>query len=284
MIKHLLYLTACVLFTMNLNAQTIPNASFETWNPGPGYEDPDQWSTLNVYSTQGMPITVTKALNAQSGSFGMQLESKAVSTTTIAATAWLGGANGRGVPFTQRPGVMNIYTQYYPSGTDTAHVYLEFWKNNGSGSVIVGDAMVRLTSNITTYTQSSSTINWYGTTAPDSVRLVIIASSIYTPQAGTILLVDNITFTGAAGINDLANDVAVSVYPNPASDAVRFSAPVGISTIEVYDLSGRIVDAHEVNAKETMISTIALTTGIYMFTVKDANNTVINRGKLSIAK
>lgn len=282
MIKHLLHLAACFLLSTGISAQTIPNNSFETWNAGPGYEDPDQWTTLNPFSTTGAPITVTKSLNAQDGSFAMQLESKATSTDTIAATAWLGGANGRGLPFTQRPGYFNVHAQYFPIGGDTAHIYVEFWKNNGTASTRVGDAMVRLLGNLASYTLSSTLISWYGTTAPDSVRIVVLASSLYEPMPGTILLVDNMTFSGAAGIHDHTNAVNISVYPNPAKDIVRFDSPEALSVIEIYDLSGRMVAAHEVNGQEAMINTSVLEAGIYIYSVKDTDNKVINRGKLNV--
>lgn len=282
MIKHLLNLALCI-FVISASAQTIPNSSFETWNAGPGYEDPAQWTTLNSFSSTGAPITVTKSLNAQDGSFAMQLETKAASTDTVVGTAWLGGTSGRGLPFTQRPGYFNVYTQYFPAGTDSAHIYVEFRKNNGASSIIVGDAMVRLTSNVTTYTQSSALISWYNMTAPDSVRIVVLSSSPYSPMPGSILLVDNMTFTGAAGLNDYTNAVNISVYPNPAASAVRFSSPENISIIEIHDLSGRMIDALQVNGKEAVINTSVLSNGMYLYTVKDENSTVINRGKLNVS-
>jgi hypothetical protein len=283
MIKHLLFSAACFLFTNGLHAQTIPNGDFEAWNPGPGYEDPDQWSTLNPFSVTGLPVTVTKSLNAQSGSYAMHLETKATSTDTIPAIAWLGGAGGRGLPYTQRPGTFNAYVQYYPSSNDSAFIFVEFWKNSGS-AMIIGTTWMLFTTNVSTYQQFSMPIGWTSSMSPDSVRIVVFASSGYSPKPGSILLLDNISFSGSAGIDDPAGHVSISVFPNPASDAVRFESPETISSIELYDLSGRMVAMHEANGKESMISTEGLTAGIYMYTVKDAGNAVISRGKLNVVR
>lgn len=55
-----------------------------------------------------------------------------------------------------------------------------------------------------------------------------------------------------------------SLYPNPASDIITVASPVEISTIEISDLTGKIVQTSKVNALEAQISVADLNKGLYV--------------------
>ena len=47
MTKKLLFILT-LTFAVSAKAQNIPNAGFENWTAGFGYEDPNSWGTYNV--------------------------------------------------------------------------------------------------------------------------------------------------------------------------------------------------------------------------------------------
>ncbi|MBS1584176.1 MAG: T9SS type A sorting domain-containing protein [Bacteroidetes bacterium] len=70
-------------------------------------------------------------------------------------------------------------------------------------------------------------------------------------------------------VNQLAssNKVDISMYPNPATDVVYFSAPSKASSITVYDVSGRMVKSVSANA-DNSIPVNELTPGNYSVQIK----------------
>ncbi|MES2779453.1 MAG: hypothetical protein V4651_06095, partial [Bacteroidota bacterium] len=60
MIKSILFSTALTLTVIVSNAQTIPNASFESWTNSGTYETPDGWATLNAMTSPASVYTATK--------------------------------------------------------------------------------------------------------------------------------------------------------------------------------------------------------------------------------
>lgn len=78
-------------------------------------------------------------------------------------------------------------------------------------------------------------------------------------------------------------DEQVSVYPNPAihSVEVRFTVAAGPATIEITDLSGRIVYREELlatNGKNTRnIEVSAFATGVYALTIRSASGVTVQK-------
>jgi Secretion system C-terminal sorting domain len=61
----------------------------------------------------------------------------------------------------------------------------------------------------------------------------------------------------------------LSVYPNPANDFITISNTAGaiINVVEITDLNGRVVSAHELNGTEGQINTANLASGVYMLNI-----------------
>jgi len=60
---------------------------------------------------------------------------------------------------------------------------------------------------------------------------------------------------------------ALQIYPNPSSDIVTVKSQYNISSIEVYDLNGRLLQSKYVEAFETNLSLQSLPKGIYLIKV-----------------
>ena len=140
-----------------------------------------------------------------------------------------------GVPYTWQPDSLQGYYKYFPAGTDTASIFVEFTEL-GVPIESMGFGFFNTTSN---YTHFSIPLNI--PSVPDSVMIMIRAGD----NPGSVLIIDDLVFDFPTGTNDIENDfISVKAYPNPASNMVFVSynliekADVAIS---VYDIQGREV-------------------------------------------
>ena len=82
----------------------------------------------------------------------------------------------------------------------------------------------------------------------------------------------DLEFTAAATPTlDLAN---LSVYPNPVSDRLNIDYKENISTLNVYDLSGRSVKSFTTNNSNNSIDVSDLKSGIYLLRIETENKNV----------
>lgn len=85
----------------------------------------------------------------------------------------------------------------------------------------------------------------------------------YTDSSGcTGIATADLIVDDCSSLNELAAD-AVVVYPNPASDVLNIRSEVGITAIQIVDLSGVIV----ANSTESVISVANLAAGMYVINV-----------------
>lgn len=80
-------------------------------------------------------------------------------------------------------------------------------------------------------------------------------------------------------INGFSNvqrqDVAFTIYPNPASSAFRVESSLMMDKIELYDLSGKLIDSAVVNDRQFSVS--AVKTGRYLVRVIFSNQQTYSR-------
>ena len=81
--------------------------------------------------------------------------------------------------------------------------------------------------------------------------------------------------TGIANVNN--NDVAVSVYPNPANNKINISLSDVNATIALIDIQGRIVKNIPANGTLTAIATDDVANGLYFVHIKSGNQTIVRK-------
>lgn len=69
------------------------------------------------------------------------------------------------------------------------------------------------------------------------------------------------------------NKAQAKVYPNPVTDVVNIDASSKVNTVAVYDLSGKVVSTHTLNAVKNQINLGKLTSGVYMLKIDTENGT-----------
>jgi photosystem II stability/assembly factor-like uncharacterized protein len=91
-----------------------------------------------------------------------------------------------------------------------------------------------------------------------------------------------ITDSGTTSIASLNSGPSISLYPNPANEFVTLSnVPVG-STINMLDITGKVVYNVSVKHENTRINTVPFTNGIY--TLQIESNGVISTKKMVVGR
>lgn len=317
MYKKLLsiFAVASTVFATNGFAQAIPNGDMETWVPQTGYSDPSGWATPNVlgsnatffgnnpYSvsqdkstfyqgTSSMKITTFKytpglvdiTTNLPNDTIGFAFTGK---LTTTAPYLYYG------YPETNRYSSVSFYAKYTPVNGDSATCSVSLQRRNaGALEVIaVGQTTLGLTS---TFTKFKTTLVYSANASiagakPDTA-IVVFSSSKKKPQVNSTLWVDSISFGGLvpSGIYDLGVRVnALNVYPNPANEQVTLAAKFidqMLSTIEIFDATGRKVENIAVQNNKTTVNTSMYAKGFYTYSAYNENKELVGVGKFSVTK
>ena len=108
----------------------------------------------------------------------------------------------------------------------------------------------------------------------------VAADFIYIDSMITNFLADNFVPSYAycvttTGINQIASGAEISLYPNPATSVVNIRSSVPVSTINVYDETGRQVSfMGNLNSLTYQINTSNLSKGVYIVKFETGNNAV----------
>jgi len=322
--KSLLFVSAVLLFIASASAQTqVPNTGFEKWTPDAisGAKNPnagsgsDGWWDFNMFSSPFLgssPVSVFQEnTTIYSGLHSAKLVSIILTHTSDSLIntynygirdtmgimvlanvneSFSGAAVKLGIPFTKKITEFDFYFQYTPTGTDTASCNIQMWHySSGKRNIIGGGKFV--THGITSsWTLAQVPIIYDSlTSVPDSMLILINATSNFKPQAGSIMYVDSANGFIPSGIDEINVPSAnVTVYPNPASSEVNFhvtssGSEVGYG-IKVYDLTGKQIDTYPVVNKLTTINTATYNSGLYFYELYDKNGAQLKVGKFSVVK
>ncbi len=64
------------------------------------------------------------------------------------------------------------------------------------------------------------------------------------------------------------NKAQVKVYPNPVVDVLNIEADSKVSTVQVFDLTGKVVSSHALNAVKNQVNLSKLTPGVYVVNIQ----------------
>lgn len=146
----------------------------------------------------------------------------------------------------------------------------------------------------TIYEHGGTNMGFINENAVDSTTGVCI--SVLTNQdsiSNDILLEDVVKALLKVSVSVSPTEVAqvvstnnIHIYPNPASDYVKLDIDnlTEPMKLQLYDLSGRMVMAEEINNNSTVIPTIQLQDGFYISRLIDNKGQVVNTQKIQIIK
>ena len=252
MTKKLLFILA-VTFAVSAEAQNIPNAGFESWTTGFGYEDPNSWGTLNAASILGMPISVTKSTERHGGSFSAKVETMSTIDSTgqeapspgylfIGSVNILQQTGVLGTSFTARPDSLVGWVKCNSVNGDTSGIILQLtkWDAIALTQEELGFGGFITTSTSTSFYRFSVPIEYVSENTPDSIS-VFVLSSIGNGQIGSAIWVDDLSLIyNTSSIGEL-NGTSFEVFPNPVNDELSISS-ITIDKMEVYSATGILID------------------------------------------
>lgn len=193
----------------------------------------------------------------------------------------------RGDAFAQAPSAMKVWAKYLPPAgvTDTMSIVVAAYSEGVLSSILSGV----LPGNFGYYTSSERMEDYTELTIPltfdpehvecDSLMIVFISSSLLHANANTELYIDDISFEFNYADILSADQVKLSVYPNPASDYFIIS-PENKSNdfdIELFDMTGKCMKSLKNRSGDVQVDVSDLSDGIYF--VK-----IMQNGALSVRK
>ena len=231
-----------------------------TFNQGDGFEAGnifDIFATVNLYGIDGYIDEGAEvgaevyarlySVDQTTGEFTFVTESVAYTLTTAdLGQKIIFSLGAAGVPLNSGESYLIVLGSYGDGGV--------------TDDLIIATAGVSAA--LTSYYFDMTDQLWYYTTRTPMVRM---------------------NFDPAAGINEVENNLGLTVYPNPASDVINVSLNKEINaTITLLDVSGKVVRTQSLNGISTSINSASLNSGVYFVTINDG--TSVSTQKVVIKK
>lgn len=147
------------------------------------------------------------------------------------------------IPLSQRPTDFSFYYKYNSVGNDSAYANVVLYDKWGNP---VCDETLLLGSSNSNYAYANMPLKYF-TTPNDSATIATIMFStakINTTNAhfGSTLLIDDVSFSKKAnGVNNILNQNAFEVFPNPVLNEVNVKGINEINSIKIFNVAGNVV-------------------------------------------
>jgi hypothetical protein len=267
---------------------SVPNGGFETWTSYGSYENPQYWDTPNATIAFSLPFgtkVVTKSTDRNSGSFSARLESKQLTfpslvvpgvvtlgTLTIDLFALTYAVNG-GVPITDKPTHLKGFYKFQPKGGDSCAIGIGMMHWNGTGRDSVGIGIFSTHDTVNTWTPFYAWIEYVLPDQPDTFNILAISSADSTPNAGTVLYVDDLALDYTTGINQNDPAAGIDIYQDREEQQFLvyfdFEKPEA-TEIQLYNMTGQVVAGTSVETlvkNHRIISCKGFSTGVYVMEI-----------------
>jgi hypothetical protein len=289
---------ALVVAFFAVNAQQIPNAGFETWSSA---TNPDGWATVD--GIFGSPlgfaskdtadkVELTASIKLKSDSLAAVPQAGVVpGLVSLGTASYVGGQpTFYGIPFAFRPDTLFFSYKYSTPGADTAGVQIVLFKS-GSNPVLAGGIPLGTTAGQWANVYVPLTANYSSAATPDTLLIQFYASfnDVAPAVKGSTLNVDRIRFgyvNVPSAINEIAESVNVTVFPNPASDVINVASQKNLAgfNFQIMDITGRVVSTTTLTGETTSVFVADLAKGNYIYKITDKNNALVKQDKFAIVK
>ena len=256
MTKKLLFILT-LTFAVSAEAQNIPNAGFESWAPGFGYEDPNSWGTLNALGILGVPVSVTKSTSSHSGAFSAKVETiladleMSGTPEPFPGILFIGSLNVLsqsavfGTPFTAKPDSLVGWIKYSPVNDDACGVVVQLskWDAINMTQEFIGFGIYSSSSPSSSFYRFSVPIDYESQSTPDTLQVTVVSSvEEGQGQVGSAVWIDDLSFiyNTSSSLGEL-NGPSFEVFPNPVNDELSISSKT-VDKMEVYSATGILID------------------------------------------
>ncbi len=252
--------------------EIVPNGSFENWT---GY-DPDGWIALfNNDEFQN----IFQSDEAQSGSHSVEL--RVVYHPLFSNYVRPGVFINPNFEVGSRPGALNGYYKGTSAGGDTLSIAVSMWKED----IMIGFGFFHSTQTVSSWTSFSNPITYITEETPDEGFVSIYAGQAFSSNDGTDYFVDNLTFSGPAGINNMTDQIDFTLFPNPADQEVTISLSLNRNNILDFELitpQGIVIPVSpgirfQAGSSSHQISTVSFASGIYFLNIRNGDSQAIKK-------
>ncbi len=277
--KTLLFGILSIMISVSLIGQEqMPNRDFEEWEDL-GYQNPVSWVNPNPYIAGTLQkICVYQSTDHVSGNYSVYLETQDTLAYIIPglvtlgdfvidflnATAWV----ENGIPFTGRPEALTGSYKSYPSSGDFGMIMALFTKYNTSKGMrdTIASAMLTFPTTVDSWTTFSLPIEFNTEDNPDTMNIIAVSSNIALPKTGGSMYFDNLAFEYEAGIGDVEENVASSVFPNPANEVLSFIFDKNVEAeLRIFSSTGQLVQQSSVSGTQFQADVSGLVQGNYYY-------------------
>jgi hypothetical protein len=267
-------------FAAFAQTDTITNGGFESWSrAGANYFDAAGWVSPDDASGGAIVVVGPDSTSPHAGHYCAKLK-----TGTIAGYMVPGFVtNGQidvtnqnivgGVQIHSRPLAVQGWYEYTPSGSDTGTFSVTI---RDASRTVIGTGSLDVSAAQSSWTFFSVPVT-YTSGAMGDTSLVSLFSSGYHGTVGSVMFVDDVSYSYTTGIHD-DGTVDVKVYPNPVNNVEFFgidnSLELKNAVVKFYNVMGQEVKSSEITSHSFAIDTRNLPIGYYTFNL-------INDGKLA---
>jgi hypothetical protein len=195
-----------------------------------------------------------------------------------------------------KPSHFKGYYKFEPVNGDscTAVILVSKWNTTSKKRDTIGYGKMVQRTAVSSYTEFDIPVTYTGQGVVDTMTLLVVSSAGFnvvnfmgsTGQVGSTMYVDNLTLDYPSGIQQvLMPEVSVTAYPNPASDILHIdlSKQVKDGSLEVYNVTGKLVGTYGVSQTENTIPVYSMPDGTYYFRLVSGKE-LVNTGSFMIKK
>lgn len=257
---------AVEMYNAGAAVTNVPDPGFEDWSVET-VEEPNYWYTLNaLLAPQGLENAI-KTIDANTGTYAIEMTTiedpnsgdtinAFISKSAIDIFSW--GNPFTNGPYSATPTTFSGAYKYTPANGDNAAIQITWY----AGGVVVGMHQEPFSNSPAWQTFSSAlTI----TSQPDSMLFIAYSGD----NPGSVLKLDDLSFSGGDVSLDEFSSMNISMYPNPASSSVMIKAE-GTYNYAIVDLAGNVIMTdNDVNGA-IQLDINNLSNGAYFVTINNA--------------
>ena len=282
-----LFLFSCII----LNAQQLPNASFENWDiltdSSPHDDKATDWNTINseldAFTAGTLSPTCYQSIDAHSGTYSTMLETVNPPLPTFPVVNGIkttGSINTStyevegGLPFAFRPDSLEGWYQCNPQSGDFPTIELVL--KDAAGDTLGWARWEGPTTAVNTWTHFVVPVDWTSAATPTEAVCLLSASDGFNAVAGSQLWVDDLNVIyNASSVPEIEETFSMTY----AQGNLSWTSSNKINKIDVRDMNGKLVQSKD-NLTTTQLELLNLTTGVYVISFTSDKGT--RTEKLSI--
>src|SRR5262249_51957994 len=135
---------------------------------------------------------------------------------------------------------------------------------------------------VANWTRFSVPIKYSSSDPPDTIRWLLSSSAGYTAFVGSIMYIDDLGTSFATGVPSIqTSSPSLHVTTNPSQNIIVAESQVPLNgTIQILDVSGRIIQRFNFGGKHGTFNVSNLPNGTYAYEFADESKRILQHGML----